>query len=57
LADLHSPEPYVGEWRCDLHPRSNPDGTLVTVDSAHGGNGRQIYLVDVGEILADEIVG
>jgi len=51
LADLYSPEPYVGEWRCDLHPRSSPDGRLVTVDSAHGGNGRQIYLVDVSEIV------
>ena len=38
---------YEGEWRCDLHPRSSPDGRLVSIDSAHGGNGRQIYLLDV----------
>ena len=51
LAHLHSPEPYVGEWRCDLHPRSSPDGKLVTVDSAHVGDGRQIYLIDASEII------
>ena len=51
LAHLHSPEEYTGEWRCDLHPRSSPDGKLVTVDSPHGGNGRQIYLIDVSEIV------
>ena len=50
LADLHSPPEYTGEWRCDLHPRSSPDGTKVVVDSAHGG-GRQLYLVDVSEIV------
>ncbi len=38
---------YAGEWRCDLHPRSNADGSLITVDSAHGGNGRQVYLMDI----------
>jgi len=38
---------YTGEWRCDLHPRSSPDGKLVTIDSAHGGNGRQVYLLDI----------
>ena len=51
LADLHSPEVYTGEWRCDLHPRYSPDGRLVTVDSAHGGKGRQIYLVDISDIV------
>ena len=38
---------YAGEWRCDLHPRSNADGSLITIDSAHGGNGRQVYLMDI----------
>ena len=38
---------YTAEWRCDLHPRSSPDGKLVTIDSAHGGNGRQVYLLDI----------
>lgn len=37
----------VGEWRCDLHPRTSPDGRLVCIDSTHGGNGRQMYLLNI----------
>ena len=51
LGSFHSPEEYTGEWRCDLHPRSSPDGRLVSIDSAHGGDGRQIYLLDVSGIV------
>ena len=50
LGSFHSPEEYTGEWRCDLHPRSSPDGRLVSIDSAHRG-GRQIYLLDIGGIV------
>jgi hypothetical protein len=42
---------YRGEWRCDLHPRSSRDGRHVTIDSPHGGHGRQVWLLDVGEIV------
>lgn len=52
LGAFHSPPEYDGEWRCDLHPRSNGDGSLVTIDSAHGGNGRQIYLLDISDVLS-----
>jgi hypothetical protein len=52
LTGLHAPPEYNGEWRCDLHPRLSPDGTRVTVDSAHEGKGRQIYLVDFSEVVA-----
>ena len=38
---------YVAEWRCDLHPRTSPDGNFVCIDSTHGGNGRQLYLLDL----------
>ena len=48
---FHAPPPYTGTWRCDLHPRSSPDGSKVVIDSAHGWNGRQMYLFDVGEII------
>lgn len=46
LGSFHTPEQYEGEWRCDLHPRSSADGRLITIDSPHGGNGRQIYLIE-----------
>lgn len=46
LGRFHSPAEYTGEWRCDLHPRSSPDGKRICIDSPHEG-GRQMYLVDV----------
>ncbi|OGV71183.1 MAG: hypothetical protein A2283_23735 [Lentisphaerae bacterium RIFOXYA12_FULL_48_11] len=45
------PVEYKGEWRCDLHPRFSPDGNRVTIDSPHGGNGRQLYMIDVREVV------
>lgn len=50
LGHFHSPTEYVGEWRCDLHPRSSSDGKQVVIDSTHEGNGRQMYLIDVSGI-------
>ena len=50
LGDFPLPREYEGEWRCDLHPRSSPDGRSVVIDSAHEGNGRQMYLLDVSGI-------
>ena len=47
MGEFGAPPEYAGEWRCDLHPRSSPDGSLIAIDSAHGGNGRQIYLMDI----------
>lgn len=35
LGHVLSPPEYDGEWRCD---------------SPHGGNGRQLYLIDTGGI-------
>jgi len=46
LSDFRSPPEYVGEWRCDNHPRSSPDGRKVCIDSPHAG-GRQMYLIDL----------
>jgi hypothetical protein len=51
LGEFYAPPEYRGEWRCDLHPRCSPDGRRVVIDSAHEGNGRQMYLMDVGEIV------
>ena len=51
LGYFHSPPRYTGEWRTDTHPRSGRDGRLVCVDSTHGGDGRQLYLIDVSAIV------
>ena len=50
LGHFPSPPAYRGEWRCDTHPRSSDDGTLVAIDSPHDG-GRQVYLLDIKSIL------
>ncbi len=52
LGDFRTPPEYTGEFRCDTHPRSSRNGLKVTIDSPHGGNGRQIYLLDVSSIVA-----
>ncbi|HUT22937.1 MAG TPA: hypothetical protein VM492_01200, partial [Sumerlaeia bacterium] len=46
-----TPKEYDGEWRVDTHPRLSPDGTKVVIDSAHGGEGRQMHLIDISGIL------
>jgi hypothetical protein len=50
LGHFYSPAFYTGEWRCDTHPRSSRDGRFVCIDSPHQG-GRQMYLIDVGDIV------
>jgi hypothetical protein len=52
LGHFHSPSAYEGEWRCDNHPRFSPDGRKVVIDSPHGGNGRQLYLIDISQIVS-----
>lgn len=47
LGHFPAGESYVAEWRCDLHPRTSNDGNFVCIDSTHGGNGRQLYLLDL----------
>lgn len=50
LGRFRSPPEYKGEWRCDLHPRASCDGRLVCIDSPHGGQGRQLYALDLGDL-------
>ncbi len=50
IADLLSPREYRGIYRADTHPRLSRDERSVVVDSSHAG-GRQMYLIDVAEIL------
>jgi hypothetical protein len=52
LGHFRSPPEYTGEWRCDTHPRFSPDSRSVVIDSPHGGNGRQLYLIDISGLIA-----
>lgn len=45
------PKEYSGEWRCDTHPRSSPDGRSVSIDSPHADQGRQLHLIDISGIV------
>jgi hypothetical protein len=51
LASLPAPPAYRGEWRCDLHPRLNRAADTVYIDSAHAGHGRQIYALDIRDVI------
>jgi len=51
LGEFRSDAVYKDEWRCDLHPRSSPDGTKLAIDSPHDGVGRQVYLLDIAAAL------
>ena len=52
LGRFFSPPAYSGEWRCDTHPRFSRDGKLVCIDSPHGGEGRQLHLIDISRIVS-----
>ncbi len=51
LGRLYNAPEYTGEWRVDLHPRRSPDGRLIVFESPHTGEGRQMHLIDVSEIV------
>lgn len=46
LGEFHHEEQFVGDIRCDLHPRWALNGKTITFDSVHEGS-RQIYLVEL----------
>jgi hypothetical protein len=52
LGHFYAAPEYTGYWRCDTTPRFSPDGCKVVLDSPHGGNGRQMYLIDVSGIVS-----
>jgi len=52
LGRFFEPKRFTGEWRCDLHPRTNQQGTQVIFDSTHNNNKRQMYLVDISQIVS-----
>ncbi|NNE75825.1 MAG: hypothetical protein HKN31_01990 [Pricia sp.] len=55
LGKFHEPEKYTGEVRCDLHPRNSNDGNLLIFDSTHGGDGRQMYMVDISPVIQQSL--
>jgi hypothetical protein len=52
LGRFYAPPQYQGEQRVDTHPRSSRDGRSVVIDSAHGGNGRQMYLIEISQVIS-----
>ncbi len=52
LGAFSAPPAYTGAVRCDLHPRCSRDGSRIVIDSAHANQGRQMYLLHVGALLA-----
>ncbi len=52
FAKLHLPAAYAVEWRVDTHPRFSPEGKLVCVDAPVVGQGRQLHLIDISDIVA-----
>lgn len=51
LGHFQSPREYIGEWRCDTHPRFSRNGRQVSIDSPHGRAGRQMHLIDIPRIV------
>lgn len=41
----------AGIFRVDNHPRFSPDGRTISFDSTHEGLGRQMYVMDIGDLL------
>ena len=50
IASLYVPVKFTGEFRCDLHPRWNPGGDMVCIDSSHRGE-RRICLLNLGSAV------
>ncbi len=50
LGHFPAPEEYRGEWRVDTHPRLSRDERLVCLDAPHPDRGRQLYLIEIGEV-------
>ncbi len=51
LGKFHLPKVYTGEWRVDTHPRISRDGQLVCIDAPHQGQGRQLHLIDISQVI------
>ncbi|MEQ8791732.1 MAG: twin-arginine translocation signal domain-containing protein [Pirellulaceae bacterium] len=52
LGHFHLPKIYRGEWRVDTHPRYSPDSRYVCIDAPVEGEGRQLHLIDICDIVS-----
>jgi len=50
LGAFHTPANFVGELKCDLHPRWSPSERYVAFDSAHNGK-REMYVMDISALI------
>lgn len=51
IGSFRSPLKYQGEYRCDLHPRWNNDGSLITFDSTHQNKIRTLNILHIENSL------
>jgi hypothetical protein len=51
LGAFYSAPEYKGIWRCDTTPRVSLDAHKLIFDSPHDGVGRQMYLIDISQIV------
>jgi hypothetical protein len=51
LESFHLPAVYKGEWRVDTHPRFSPNGKIVCIDAPVQGQGRQLHLIDISDVI------
>jgi hypothetical protein len=51
LGSFHLPAVYKGEWRVDTHPRFSPNGKIVCIDAPVQGQGRQLHLIDISDVI------
>ncbi|MEI6715085.1 MAG: hypothetical protein WCO60_15100 [Verrucomicrobiota bacterium] len=42
---------YKREWRVDTHPRLSRDERFVCIDSPYTGQGRQLHLIDIADVV------
>ena len=54
LGQFRLPKVYTGEWRVDTHPRFSPGGRFVCIDAPIPGQGRQLHLIDISELVASK---
>jgi hypothetical protein len=51
LAKLKNTAQVGTDYRIDIHARTSRDGRTVCIDASHEGMGRQMYVIQIGEIL------